>query len=358
MTPSRSARMVFTILFVAVLTAVAACFLPDDPYQRWQLLDGTIHADARWIYERLEFDPKPIDVLVVGQSRTEIGVNAPRLSAALAAAHLPSQVVNASLAEHGRNMSDVIVREVLRTKHPKLIIIGVIEKPSRIGHPAFKYLAPAADVVNPGYLADFNYFEDLIYLPYRQIRLFFADVAPGLGGLTKTFDPRQYRGSSIVATGSLHLRNDDTPASAKELRDGVRQLEAGMHPPLLPERYADLEFGDERSSVRDIATLARARGIKVAFLYVPYYTAKPTIQGQAFYEQFGPIWNADYLASHAEWYFDYAHLTRTGGDHLTDWLTRCVVAELSPGSPGGATTTTAPSSRDPAPPAPCGGGGS
>jgi hypothetical protein len=329
MTALHPARLVFAILAVAVLTAAAACCLPDNPYQRWQLLDGTIHADARWIYERLEFDPKPIDVLVIGQSRTEIGVNAPRLSLALAAAHLPSEVVNASLAEHGRNLSDVIVREVLRKKHPRLIIIGVSEQPSRFGHPAFKYLAPAARVVNPGYLADFNYFEDLIYLPYRQISLFFANLAPGLSGLTKTFDPRLYRGSSIIASGPRHGRSDNTPAPMDELLRGVRVLQAGLHAPILPERYADLEFGDERSSIRDIATLARARGIKVVFLFVPYYTAKPVVQGKAFYEQFGPIWNADYLAPHAEWFYDYAHLTRTGGEHLTDWLATCVAAEFS-----------------------------
>ena len=46
-------------------------------------------------------------------------------------------------------------------------------------------------MVNPGYPTNLKYLSDLIYLPYRQMRLFAADVAPGVVGLTKTFDPRK-----------------------------------------------------------------------------------------------------------------------------------------------------------------------
>jgi hypothetical protein len=317
---------------VAFLAAVAACFLPESPYERWQLLDGTIHSRARWIYERIHFDPTPIDVAFVGPSRVGAGIDAPRLGAELQAEGLPAHVVNFSLPEEGRNINYVIVREMLGQKRPRLLVLGITEKPSRFGHPAFKYIASPRLVASPGYLGDFNYFSDLIYLPFRQIRLFAADVFPALAGQTKQFDPGRYRGPSVDTTGNITLpggkiKDAVHPATSAELQRGVRKLQAGEHRPLLPG-HADLEFGDERHYIRAICDLARAKGVPVAFVFIPYYSGPSTIQEHALYQQCGPIWNAGFLAPHADWYADYAHLTHDGAGHLTDWLAGPVSAML------------------------------
>ncbi len=133
----RPLRSAAAILLGALTISAVACALPDNAYQRWQLLDGTIHANLRWIYERIHFDPTPIDVAVVGPSRTQADVEAPRLSAELKAKGLPDNVVNFSLAEAGRNINALIVEELLKARRPRLIIVGVTEKPSRFGHPGF-----------------------------------------------------------------------------------------------------------------------------------------------------------------------------------------------------------------------------
>jgi hypothetical protein len=104
------------VLAVAVACAVGACFLPQNVYQRWQLLDGTIHANARWIYERISFDPAPIDVVLLGPSRMGSAVNAPRLAEALKARGLPSNVVNFSLPEEGRNTNWAVAEELFAKK--------------------------------------------------------------------------------------------------------------------------------------------------------------------------------------------------------------------------------------------------
>ena len=326
-------RLCAAIIGLSVTLAVLACLLPENPYQRWQLLDGTIHSHARWIYERTEFDTTPIDVAFVGPSRTEMGVNAPRLSAALAARGLPSRVVNFSLPESGRNINDVVVEQMLRHKTPRLLVLGVTEKPSRFGHPAFKFIAPRNQIVAPGYWADFNYLSDLVYLPYRQMVLFLDDIAPGLFDSDKHFSADRYLGVSIDTTGTRILpggirKEGDLPASPYELARGVRKLEGGMHPPFLQARYADIEFGDERYYIRRIAALAQAKGVKVAFLFLPYYTGPDSIQEAPLYARYGPVWNAGFLSGHAEWYADYGHLTRASAARLTDWLIGPVSAEL------------------------------
>ena len=323
------------VLAIAFALAVGACLLPENEYQRWQLLDGTIHAHLRWIYERSNFDPTPIDVAFVGPSRMGAGVDAPLLAKALADQGLPANVVNFSLPETGRNINLIIVEQLLRYKRPKLLVLGVTEKPSRTGHSTFKYVAPVSAIVNPGYVGDLNYFSDLIYLPFRQMRLFIADLFPDGSGLSKQFSPRDYLGSNVQTTGSVVLpdgtiKEGETPASMYELERGVHKLERGMHPPLLPARFADIEFGDERHYIREIANLARAKGVRVAFLALPYYGGPSKLQEQAFYDQYGPVWNAGYLSDHAELYADYGHLTHDGADQLTQWLVKPVSTMLSP----------------------------
>jgi hypothetical protein len=323
----RARRKTFQILALAFLTAVAAALLPDNSYQRWQLLDGTIHKNARWIYERTNFDSTPIDVAFLGPSRMQAAVIAPQLEAALRANEIPAHVVNFSLPENGRDLHYVIARELFRTKNPKVLVIGVIEKPSRFGHPAFKYLAPSWLVADPGYLINLNYFSNLIYLPYRQIELFLADLWPSLMGLTKTFDPAIYGGSKIdMRPAAL---NRDNPAPRDELISDVNNLEKGTHPPILPVSLRGVEFGDEHHFIREIAELAREKGTRVVFLSLPYYTGPDDIQEEPFYRQFGDIINASFLAGHAEWYVDHAHLTPHGARVLTCWLVPYISQELS-----------------------------
>ena len=93
------------ILAVALVAAAAAALLPDDPYQRYATLDHTIQNRVRWIYERLHFDPAPIDVVVIGPSRTGAAISGPRLEADLARAGRPLHVVNFSLPENGRDLN-------------------------------------------------------------------------------------------------------------------------------------------------------------------------------------------------------------------------------------------------------------
>lgn len=334
MTQLHAFRKTVAILAVSLAAAVLVCLLPENPYQRWQLLDDTIHARSSWIYERVHFDPTPIDVAFVGPSRVGAAVNAPRLGRELAARGLPSNVVNFSLPETGRDINAVIVEEMLKEKTPKLIVIGVIEKPARFGHSAFKYIAPREDVVSPGHLANGRYLGNLIYLPFRQMRLFVADVAPNVMGLHQNFDPARYRGSSLNTTGNIvmpdgSVKNGDQNAPLSELDRGVRKLEAGMTPPILPPQFADIEFGDERHYIREVVRAAKAKGVPVAFLFLPYYTGPSEVQEQAFYEDYGPVWNAGFVADNAALFADYGHLTSSGAEIVTDWLVDPVAKSIA-----------------------------
>jgi hypothetical protein len=260
------------------------------------------------------------------------------LETGLRALGTPARVVNFALPEGGRNINYVFVHEMLQTKTPKLLILGIIEKPPRFGHPAYKYISPNGIIANPGYLGNLNYLSDLIYLPFRQMRLFVANLAPDGLGLDKTFNAAQYAGSSLGRTATFQLPDGSTrswtePADYGELERGVKKLEAGNTPPVLPTALADLEFGDERYYLRKIVSEARAKGVQVAFVFLPYYTGPAAIQELSFYQGFGPVWSAAFLAPSADLYADYAHLDTQGSQILTDWLTPKVAKLLASGGP-------------------------
>jgi len=327
----RWATKLWAIAAVAVLAATGAALLPDDPYMRFATLDHTIQNRVRWIYERTHFDPAPVDIVVVGSSRIGAGVSAPRLEADLGRLGHPARTVNFSLPESGRDFNWVILQQVLATKHPRLIVISVAEKPSRFGHPAYKYVAPAADVVDPAYFGNLNYLTNLMYLPYRQLRLAAARLVPALFDLPTGFDPRRYRGSNDETTRSFqaadgHIVDRDHRVAKASLQAQVADYERGVRPALLGAAGADIEFGDDRIYTSRMVALARAAGARVVFLFLPYYTGPPTVQERAFYERFGPVIDASFVSSHDEWYSDYAHLNHAGAIVETDWLAPQIAA--------------------------------
>ncbi|MBV8971431.1 MAG: hypothetical protein JO290_03975 [Sphingomonadaceae bacterium] len=318
-------RLLTAILGVAVLAGVAAALLPNDPYQRYATLDHTIQNRVRWIYERVHFDPTPVDIAVIGPSRSGAGISSPRLEADLAAAGHAWHTVNFSLPENGRDLNWVILNELLTTKHPRLIVVGVLEKPSRYGHPAYKYVAPAVAVADPAYVGNLNWLANLIYLPYRQARLALARLMPAAFDLPARFDPAHYAGSNdettttFIAGDGTRVERDVSPGAAA-LAAGKVRYERGVRPPKLGRRLADVEFGDERTYLRRMAAVARAHGVRVAFLFLPYYIGPTELQERALYATIGPVFDAAFVRTHAEWYSDVAHLNHAGAVVVTDWL--------------------------------------
>ncbi len=312
------------IVLLGVLAVSAVCAaIPDDEYQRFQLLDKSSQRGIRWVYERIHYDDDPIDVVVIGSSRTGAGVDAARLEHALALSGRADTVVNFSLPEEGRDLHWVVAEQVLRAKRPKLMILGVVEQPAREGNPGYKYVAPAADVVDPAYVINRNYLGNLIYLPYRQLYLLFANVLPGVAGLERDFDPMRYANSSGIVWLTKHGNMSEAALRARD-----RTFEQQVRPPLLPPRYADFEFGNERAYIRRIAGLAKASGTRLVFLYMPHYDGPPGVVEDDFYRAHGRLLNPGFVAHDSKLYYNLAHLNERGAAVLTDWLVPQVAALL------------------------------
>jgi hypothetical protein len=322
-------RGVAAILGFALLAAVAASLLPDNPYQRFQLLDGTIYQSLRWDYERIHFDPRPVDVAIVGPSTSVLGLSAGRLQQDLTAEGKPANVANFSIIADGRNVEWAIIDELYKTKKPKVIVVAVDQTPHPWGHPAFKYVATASAIAFPPspLLHDFLY--GVLFLPYRQIELFAARLFPVSLGLTDRFDPVRYALTPTDFTVSHRMEDgkwidmDHEIPRAVLLADHRRHL-AGRKRSIVPHALSDIVEADDHDYVREIAKLAAAHGTRVVFVLIPMFNGPSTVNGQAFYERYGPVLDNGDLADKDRLYQGWAHLNHAGATILTDRVARAV----------------------------------
>ena len=343
MTPLRWPLTLIAILGTALVAAAGAAALPDNPYQRWQLVEHTLYANATWSYERIRFDPAPIDVAVLGASRSLMGLSAPRVAADLAAAGRPLTVANLSVVEDGRNLDWAIADELFRAKRPKVVVVMIGESVHRWGHPGFKYVAPAGAVAAPPAPLLHNSLADLAYLPYRQLTLFAARLAPGVAGLRDAFDPAAFAAKPDDYTRSQTLADGkridmDGAMTAGDLDAERRTFAAARHESRLPAAIARFTDRDEPVYVDAIARLAADHGARLIFVFLPEFDGATTIEDRAFYAARGAIADDGDLAHDPGLFQSFAHLNRRGALIASDRLAATIIAVLP----------STPASRSPA----------
>jgi hypothetical protein len=306
------------ILAAALVMAVAATFLPDNPYQRFQLLKGTMYAAAQGFYERMHFDPRPIDVAILGDSRTALGLRASRIEEDLARAGTPARVVNMSMVGDGRNTQWLLVRELLATKSPKVIVLAVNNRPHPWGHETFRYLASPSDIWREAGWGLHDLKKNLAYLPYRQMTLFGAMIAPDLFGLNRDFDAAHYAPNGYDMTRG-HTTDDGRFVSSDQriprevlLKEGAANAWRINRHSKLPQPLRRITDADDRTYTDLIAEAARRKGVKLLFVYLPEYEKPLPLENRGYYEAHGRVETYLDLASHDELYIDWGHLNAAG----------------------------------------------
>ena len=332
-------RTISASLAAGLTFAALACLLPDNPYQRWQLVDSTdvdggLFANLRWVYERMNFDHRPIDVAVVGPSKTLNGVSAGRIEEQLAARGVKAHVVNFSAVAAGRNLQWAVVDELLKTKSPKVIVIGVDARPYYYGHPAFKYVAPVDAIIAPPAPLLHNYFHDLAYLPSRQVKLFAARLFPDLVGLREKFDPAIYANSKTDFTSGITHREGRVVDMEREVPP---QTLLSQRHPFQRETFADrlvrwcCNDGDDKVYIRAIAKEAKAHGVRLIFDFLPTYKGSEEVADRDFLSQYGVVLDNGFLADDSKLYENWAHLNHAGAIVNSDRIASAI-AELKTSS--------------------------
>jgi hypothetical protein len=323
------------VLAAALALAVAATFLPDNPYQRFQLLNGTIYARASWAYQRMHFDPRPVDVAVLGSSKALMGLKAAEIERQLAADGKPASVINLAMEGDGRNIQWVLVRELLETKRPKVIVLAIDDQPHPWGHDAFHLIASSGDIWGEAARGLHDTKKDLMYLPFRQLKLTGARFAPEVFGMQAGFDPKRY---SLVpdefperyqtAAGKWIDMSQVTPRDDLLSEAATYGYRFGRHSKL-PAPVRAITDADDRVYTDMIAKAAAAHGVKLLFVYQPGFNRNEPISNLAYYQSLGAIQDSSDLYDKDTLFFDWVHLNTAGAKIMSDRVADAV-AKLLP----------------------------
>ena len=310
-------RLAFTILAalgVVLALDAALCLLPENDYQRWRLADDAMGGRLRWIYERIHFDPTPIDIAILGPSRAELGFGAAAIEEDLRQHGRQAHVVNFALPGAGRDIQWAILDELFKAKSPKVIVLEVEDQPYPFGHFMFKYVAPAEAIAFPPTPFLHNQLYNLAYLPIRKLKLFGANLFPDLSGVSKRFDPEHF----------AQTRTDWTTSFIGEFGKRVDMEDPVPRATLLAQRRAPvprtpatrlftwINGGEDHLFTQKIAHEAKVHGAQVIFVYLPMFNGSQAISDLDFLEQFGPALDFGDLAQHDELFENWSHLNHAG----------------------------------------------
>ncbi len=271
-----------SIIGLATLLS-AAVLLPHDRYYRYQAHNSVTTRQADWIYERLHFDPTPVDVALLGTSRMLGGLSTWIVETEYCkATGRRIHVANLAIPYTGRNMHYVLAKEVLAAKSPVLVITELNEVETRRPHAAFIFLADARDVLSAPAFINLNYLSDLLRLPGRQAGLFVQTLLR-TPAVRKEFDAEAYDGPDRDLTKEIALidgetKSRDVTRTARHMEAVSAHREAGVSPlHLLPEPLHAFEYRFARHYLRKIENAAAENDANYAYIYLPAYKApQPT----------------------------------------------------------------------------------
>lgn len=316
------------ICLTVVVAAVVSVSLPHSHYIRYQSFHGTIFSRLSWVYDRLVHDETPIDVLLIGSSRTARGIDAAGLQSALDDRGFNVNVANLSLPASGFDQRMTVIRDATKHHDVKLVVWGITEVFPRDGHQIFADFGSVEEILSSPWLINRNLPVSLARLPYRQIKNALANVVPEAFGYRSTFDPNNYLGLHP----DLRLFNDPSWNREKELGRIVTEAhkqslakesklrKRNIRPPILPDALRWAEFGVSRNYVRELVELAEVKGFSLAFVHLPFYKGHPVPLEDAWLAQFGPVWKAQFLMDDPINYIDAGHPSEHARPMIVSWM--------------------------------------
>jgi len=309
--------------------------LPHDPYLRYQSLTVGSYSKAKWIYERVTYDKKPIDIAFIGTSHTLNAVDSVLVENSInTKKNQFKHVVNFAIPHFGRDMHKLITKLLIEKKSPEVILIEIRETEERDQHPATHYLADGSDLLNAPLMVNLRYIGNLIRLPLRESSLFLKTSFPEFFGVDANFKANDYEGAHLNFTTKFP---DGTVRDNEHKKSDLDKLSEHWNQKNSFKLNRDNEFKNfiyfnaNWLNLKSLIELAKSNGIKVYFTYLPNYGAAPIPIDALIYEKIAPILylkNDSVLKNPRHW-SDLGHLNGTGAIAYSKAISKILVGELS-----------------------------
>jgi hypothetical protein len=152
-------RIILKIVLFCLPFVVAIVVLFSIPVEKdfaYHFIKGNCYDHGSWVYDRVFKNETSIDVAFIGSSRTLHAVNEVEIEKLVNDSVRPSlNIANLGYCEPGRDFQYAVLKDLLKQKQPKLVVIEVTEDEQRSAHPSFPYIADITDLLASPMLNEF-----------------------------------------------------------------------------------------------------------------------------------------------------------------------------------------------------------
>lgn len=297
---------VLWVLLPFVVASILLFALPFDKRFGYVFVKDNCSGQSVLLHDRLFYNDKPIDIAFFGTSHMKDAVNDYRLEEELNNRGVGVHVMNMGYCRMGRNMPYHLLKEMLKTKKPRCIVLEIAEKENRDGHMDFAYMADAEDVLAPVLIFNDNIFQDFFKALVVRFEAFKQKLL------------KQYK-EPAKRTEDYGHGTDWTIANANEMQ---QHKDSKMKNYKRTTGFARWFYNKYSFNYIDkTIALAEKHDVQVLFLYLPEYASLDMPEEIEFYKQHSSVLiPPDSIYQNTVNWKDVRHMNTTGADALTPWL--------------------------------------
>ncbi|MCF8368580.1 MAG: hypothetical protein K9G76_06020 [Bacteroidales bacterium] len=300
-------KLLINIVLFILPIWIVVLLLPVNKRLLYLGLENDCSNHAKWIYDRLNNNTKPIDILFLGTSQTLNSINEKIIERELNPKVL--HIANMGYCRPGRDLAYVLLKETLLTKNPKVVFIEVREDEGRYSHPIFPYLAKTSDVLMANKFFNRDYFTDVwTHFIYK------LDI----------FQDQLYQSYDFVPINTQDFGHGTTSDTASLSYLEEIKTKRSIPGPQLSDIERNFYMRFSRHYLYKIDKFCRQHNIKLFFLYLPSYGIQTKIPNEYnTYVDYGEVIIPPFeiFNDPFNWY-DEDHLNYSGSEKLSHWIAR------------------------------------
>jgi hypothetical protein len=275
---------------------------PLDKKRAYHYLTDDCEGRGAWMYRRIYESREPIDIAFLGSSHTINGINDTLINQILRDAGSTKTVCNLGYCRLGRDLTYVLMKDLIEQKKTTLFVIEVITDEPSHSHPVFPFMGETRDILHPQTIVNKSYFNTVysasvarwMYLrqnwmnepyPYKYA------LRENFGFTTNTFN------------ADTNMLNASKEKRIKNKQQSYRWTRA-------------LNLPYPRIWLKKIQQLAKENGCSICFLYLPPYgSPEPWPLEIKSYQRSGETWVLpDTLLSNKKNWYDNDHMNLRGAN--------------------------------------------
>lgn len=291
-------------------------FFPVSKSFSYHFIKGNCYNHGAWIYDRIFENDTPVDVAFIGSSHSLHGINEVGIEKEIVSkTGKEIQISNFGYCQMGRNFQYAVLKDLLKEKQPKLVVIEIAEDESRVSHSSFPFIADTEDILSSHFLNQY-YLSDLFKAVVLRWEYYKAKFVFGFENYSINKSNYGYGSSTRIASKSEIEKN----------KENYKNIIKRDHEGLAGNFLDNYPFYFLNKSVQ----LLKENNIDFVFLFIP--TSNVDIEKSFLnnrYEEISRVYNISPLNfTDIENWMDGSHLNDTGSKKISNQVAAIISEEL------------------------------